>query len=413
MMTRRLPALLALPGMGLTIALLVGLQAGLSGAELRHLLLDEVVEKGSLEMARAIVVACAGGALARLILQQGVSQAMVALAAEYAGDRKGLLAVCMLAVVALNFTALTGVGAILLLGSLVLPVLLAAGFSSRFAGVLMLLGIAIGGLVNPLALQIYQDVLQVELADCRSFSLTYACLLALVAGFYLWRQLRLEGKRFAWAAEPAARPNQIPTRALLTPVLPIFLILCPGLQLTPLAAILVALLYGSLVLQPARWLHTLSEAVIEGIREVAPVIALFIGLGMAIVALTNDLSRNALAPMVQFGLPTSAVAYVLYFTLLAPLATYRGPLTLYGLGGGVAALMAHSGVLPVPAILAAFLCLGQVQSVCDPTCTHAVCVGQILGESPERLALHALPYVWGFLAVALTYAVLVQGVLGN
>ena len=410
MMSRRLPALLALPVMGLSMALVVGVQAGLDGPALRHLLLDVVIEKGSVEMARAIVVACAGGALARLILQQGISQAMVGLAAEYAGERKDVLAVAMLVVVALNFTALTGVGAILLLGSLILPVLLATGLSPRFAGGIMLFGIAIGGLINPLALQIYQDVLRVDLAACRAYSLAYAGLLSLVALVYVGCQLRFgENQRFAWAAEVVLDRPALPRRAFLTPVLPLLLMLCPGVQLPPLAAILVSLVYGSLALQPRRWLQTLSAALIEGVREVAPVVALFIGLGMAIVALTNDLSRAALAPLLHWGLPASAPGFVVYFTLLAPLATYRGPFTLYGLGGGLAALMAQ--VIPVQAVLAAFLCLGQVQSICDPTCTHSVCVGQILNQTPERLALHCLPFVWAFVALALTYAVLVQGVL--
>lgn len=170
-------------------------------------------------------------------------------------------------------------------------------------------------------------------------------------------------------------------------------------------------MYGSLVVQPRRWLHNLSSALIEGVKEVAPVIALFIGLGMAIAALTSDLSKEALSPLLAVGVPQNPIGYVVYFAVLAPLATYRGPLTLYGLGGGVAALLVHSGALPVKAVLAAFLCLGQVQSVCDPTCTHLVCVAQLLQESPERLALHAGPYLWLFLLLGLSLAALVQGVL--
>jgi hypothetical protein len=406
MMARRVPALLALPAMGVAIGLLAGLHHGLNSAALFDLLVKRIVTEGSVAMARAMVVAFAGGALAQMVMFQGISQALVGRAAEYAGDRQLPLTFAMLLVVVINFTALSGVGAILMLGHLVLPILVGAGVPPRQAGVVMLFGIAIGGLVNPLALQIYSDLIHVPLQRCVQLSWSYLVLLALSACAYVWRNMG-RSNNFAWAAEVPPIRAKLGFWPMLTPVLP--LLMMGPLGLPPLVAILAALLYGSLVVRPKDCLANLTRAAIEGIREVAPMVALFVGLGIALEAINHPYTREVLTPILQWGAPRGPVAYVLCFSLLAPLAAYRGPLTLYGLGAGVAALLVQ--VLPATAVLAAFLCLGQFQSICDPTCTHAVCVGQIVGEAPERLAWSAAPYVWGFVTLGLSLAVSFQAVL--
>ncbi len=409
MVNRWMPAMLALPCLGLAVAMVVGLHHHMNWSQLQELMSVEILGKGSVAMARSIVVAIFGGALAQLVTQKGMTRALVASAAEYGGDHKVGIGIAMLVVVAINFTSLSGVAAILLVGNLVLPILISVGFSPRFAGTLMLFGVALGGLVNPLSLQIFVDIFKVDFADCLRLSTHYLILLGGVAMAYLLFQTKRE-RRFAWASPvPTEQPPPLKWWALLTPALPLLLM---GLfQVTPLPAILLSLVYGSLITQPRQCLASLSQALIEGIREVAPVIALFIGLGVALEAFRHPLSEAALGPLVAGLTPQAPLAFVLGFTLLAPMATYRGPLTLYGLGGGVAVLLVKSQVLPVTALLAAFLCLGQFQSICDPTCTHNVCVGQIVKESPERLALHALVWVWTFVLLATSWAVWGQGIL--
>lgn len=401
MMTRRLPALLSLPAMGLSIGLLVSLHHRLDARAALHLLGDEILGAGSVSMAPSMVVAFAGGALGQVISRQRISQALVSRAAEYAGDRHLPLLFLMLIAVALNFTAISGVGAILMVGNLVLPTLVAAGISPLRAGVTMLFGIALGGLVNPLALQIYIDLLKVPMNLCLEFALGFQALLLLAACFFIF----WGGRRpsFAWAAESEeGEPGNPGLAALVTPVVPLLLMVL--LKFPPLVAILISLIYGCLVVEPKLFVSNLTRSLVEGIQQAAPMVAVFIGLGIALQAVNHPLTREILAPALSWGLPRTAPGFVLYFSLLAPLSTYRGPLTLYGLGGGVAAMMVS--VLPVGAVLAAFLCLGQFQSICDPTCTHSVCVAQILNESPERLAWAAAPFVWSFVVLGLSWAVL-------
>ena len=65
--------------------------------------------------------------------------------------------------------------------------------------------------------------------------------------------------------------------------------------------------------------------------------------------------------------------FVLVFGLLSFLAIYRGPLNVWGLGSGIVALLAASGMNPVAAMVALRLD-SNVQAVCDPTNSHNVWV---------------------------------------
>ena len=216
---------------------------------------------------------------------------------------------------------------------------------------------------------------------------------------------------FCWAEfsgpeEPSPRPHPL---AYLTPLLPLMFFAALGWP--PLASLALATLYGCLVVRPRQWLSTLTVSMVEGARDVSGLLVLLAGLGMATAALSHPLAGATLQPYLQSVPLRNPWTFLACFSLLAPLATYRGPLALYGLGGGVASLLVSHGLLPPVAVLAAFLCLGQVQSVCDPTCTHGLCLAQLVHEPSEKFCWEALPAIAAFLLLGLSYALWVQRVL--
>ena len=73
--------------------------------------------------------------------------------------------------------------------------------------------------------------------------------------------------------------------------------------------------------------------------------------------------------------------------------------------------MAKSTVLPAVAVMTAFMSVGQIQSVCDPTNTANVWIGQFVQISPEKILKHTLPYILVFIFLALTGMVTLGGVL--
>jgi hypothetical protein len=124
---------------------------------------------------------------------------------------------------------------------------------------------------------------------------------------------------------------------------------------------------------------------VRGIEDGAPAAILFMGIGMLLNALKLPGVEAGLKPIVTAIPLNSALAYVLFFGLLSPLALYRGPLNLFGVGIGVYSLMFTLGVLPPLALLAAVMSVVQVQNVCDPTNTHNVWVANFTGVRVEEI----------------------------
>ena len=80
-----------------------------------------------------------------------------------------------------------------------------------------------------------------------------------------------------------------------------------------------------------------------------------------------------LSPVISAMIPSSPITYVLIFGILSPLAIYRGPLNMFGLGSGISALLVASGMNPIAAMLALRMD-SNLQAVCDPTNSHNVWV---------------------------------------
>jgi len=130
MAARRLPAILAVPLMALAIAALAGEgPAALAG----------VVVDGTVRLAPVIATVVFGALLSRVTMQTGIAETIVSYAAEFGGDRPIVVAFVMAGVVAALFTSLYGLGAIIMVGSIVLPIMMTVGIPRRTAATLFLL----------------------------------------------------------------------------------------------------------------------------------------------------------------------------------------------------------------------------------------------------------------------------------
>ena len=253
------------------------------------------------------------------------------------------------------------------------------------------------------------DVLKLPQAVVQEYVVAYGALFALTTLVYLGVGMYRERGSFNWAQSAELPKTKVPLAALLTPILPIALIFCFGMPIIP--AFIVGILWGVLTTDPRRCVNNLSAAVLEGLKDVAPVLGLFVGLGMCLGAMTAEPPKAVMAPILAAVIPGRPLSFVLVFSVLAPLALYRGPLNMYGLGAGVASILLGSNLMAPTAILAAFFGVGQVQGVCDPTNTHNVWLAQFTKVGAEKLLKATLPYVWAFVVVALLWAAFVAKAL--
>ena len=397
MYTKRLSALLALPIMALVVALVAMHDRPLDALAL-------VFGTGTTRLAGAMTNAIFGAMLAHVVFSCGIAETIVKKAAELAGDRVLPVAFILMLATAVSFLALTGLGAVIMVGTLVLPILIGVGIRPLAASGIFLFGLSIGGVWNVAGWGFYRDVLKVSLGTVSSFAAIVSACIFVAAVVYILRNARAH--RTAWAMPTAPPPASaaIPGAALLTPLLPVFLILgfkyanvlTGGLLKSQVfeinAALTLAALYGILTTRPRELANTLMGALTEGIRSVAPVLGLMIGIGMAVTALMSEPVVAVMKPALQAVVPTTPAGYILFFGLLSPLALYRGPLNLYGLGAGIGAIL--TALLKPHLVVGALMSTGLIQGVCDPTNTHNIWTAGFAKTDVNDVLRSTLPYVF-------------------
>jgi hypothetical protein len=419
MIARKLPALLAVPLMALATAALAGLplqHAPLPSDDpkVAHDLAS-VVTMGAIRLAPVYATLFFGALLSRVVLTTGIAETLVTYAAEFGGDKPLVLSLLMCAVVAILFTTVTGLGAIIMIGTIVLPVLMTVGVPRATSATLFLLAFGLGYILNIAQWKFYGTIFGVDRTAFQSYAFVIFAVQAVVLVAYavvraratrdyatkvVLRQPRDDGEN------PRKRVGPL---ALITPVLP--LVLLRGFGVDAIVGFAIAALYGVLVTQPRAAVKTLMSSWIRGIEDVAPATILMIGIGMLLVAANTPQVQAAVTPLVASVAPRSPLAYVVLFGLLSPLALYRGPLNPYGVGIGVYTVLAALHVLPAVALVAAVMAVVQVQNVCDPTNTQNVWVANFTGTGVERITRLLLPWQVGVATLAVIAAVAFGGAL--
>lgn len=473
MISRRLTATIAIPLCALSIAAVALFPVALTQGLLAFLneLTQQVVEPGIVRLSTWVFAVILGAVLAAQMRINGAAERVVRYTAEYAGEDRFKLGLSMLLVIAVLFTTLGGLGAVILVATICLPVLFSLGIERRVAGGIFLLGLSLGGALNPANWQGYKDVLasldvpaalRLELSNIISFAVIMALLFLAVAAAFILQ--KLSEKRYVfrnlaglvisaaalgglgWVVStsasltllfmnvlatmlglliallcgllllrccllPFARSEQSWTSrtdnwlAAASLLIPILLLLWTNVhrQLNPespidlgiLAALCIGIVFCALssLTRSGRAVNQLMQALFEGVTQAAPAIILLIGIGILLKATMLPDVLSSFAPVFARLPVNSPIAFVASFLVLSPLALYRGPLNLYGMGFGIMGILSGAGVLHGSLIMAAFFSVGMLQGVCDPTNTHNVWIANFCKVPVNELTRLLFPWV--------------------
>ncbi len=485
MFLRKLPALLALPLMAIAIG---ALEVAAGRLTFRDLTLG-VIADGSVRLADPIVISMFGGMISLLMQKSGVAESFVKKGAELAGDNPLVVAVVMLAIIATLFTTIGGLGAVIMVGTIVLPILASIGVKEHISAGLILFGISLGGLLNANNWAVYTSVLGMDRAIVSSYALMLFGLVAVMGVVFLAlelvrsRLLRFKPRALlrmgvtgvvtvlavivlfwltpTWLAldipalarwigaaggivllvlmgRDALRSLRQPEApavawyAYFIPLVPLFLILIYDIPYVP--AFIGGLVYGILATFRKGSLNLVTRSVIDGSSSVIPAVVLMLGIGMLLSAILGPTTTGPgaywhteaaspvaapemtsqsvvkvwpvledMQPLLKAIVPESFLGYVLVFTLLGPLALYRGPLNVWGLGYGVGGVLLATGVAP-GAVMGILMSLGIIQGVSDPTNTQNVWIANEVRLDVNVILWRTLPYSWIVAALGLVVA---------
>jgi hypothetical protein len=326
----------------------------------------------------------------------------------------------MAAAVAILFTTLGGLGAVIMIGTIVLPILISVGIKPLQAAGIFLLGFATGLELNLANWAYFLQLTKVS----RDNMITFALILVGVTGaatlLFIFRELGggkatvtawpMESKEVAEAKEKLAQA-QAPWYSLIAPLVPVLLILEPAIidllglpaawkWVIPIVpALIIGLLYAALTTKPKELLTLLPKTAYGGLQDGAPAILLMIGIGMVLNAVLAPQIAKPMGELLKGIVPTTQIPYILFFAVMAIFALYRGPMNFFGLGSGIVGLIIQANLLAPIATVAGFLCAERVQSAGDPTNTHNVWTAAFVGEDVNKLTFKLIPYLWGIAAI--------------
>lgn len=391
MMTKKLPAILALPLLGIIIAAIAGVPFMTPAKEEGQTIMAFVIASGASKLAGTIIATIFGAIFAKIIQKQGISDAIIRKAAELAGDKPIAIAIVLTAATAVIFTAISGAGPVIMVSTIVIPLMLSAGIAPTVAASLVLMGLSIGLIFNVANYQMYIDVIGMDIEVIKSTSLVMGIISIFVTLAYIVINVNRKSVRSSWAmpAEDRDRKRVNPI-ALFTPLLPILLVFL--FKFNAEISLLIAIVVTVLITSPKQTVQIISGATVEGIKDVAGVIALMIGIGILLNGVAAEATTALMQPLISAILPANPVVYVILFTILSPLALYRGPLNMYGLGSGLANIFLAAGTLSPVAVGMALRSTSVVQCISDPTNTQNVIVADFAKVDVNDILKSTLPY---------------------
>lgn len=405
LMTKKIPTLLALPLMAVVICVIAGVPAvgtNADGAAIGWL--QTVLEAGTVRMGSAIMAVIFGAWLGELMNKTGVTETIIKKSAELGGDRPLIVTLIMSAAVAVLFTTLNGLGSIIMVGSIVLPILISVGVPAMSAACIFLMAFTCGLTFNIANWKSFSGIFSLEIEQIQSFAVYMLIATVIATLILIVLEFKKNGVKFAFSApiEETEIKQVAGVRgalAMLTPIIPIVLVAVFKVPVCPafIAGIIWILIFTSKNFSKA--MNLLVKTCYDGITNSAPAVILMIGIGILYLAVTHSMVKEVLNPFLLAVVPSGKLGYIIFFSLLAPLALYRGPMNLFGLGSGIAALVIGLGTLSPLAVMAAFLAAERIQGCGDPTNTQNVWTANFCEVDVNGITKKLLPYLWAIAVV--------------
>jgi len=405
LMTKKIPTLLALPLMAVVICVIAGVPAvgtNADGAQIGWL--QTVLEAGTVRMGAAIMAVIFGAWLGELMNKTGVTETIIKKSAELGGDRPLIVTLIMSVAVAVLFTTLNGLGSIIMVGSIVLPILISVGVPAMSAACIFLMAFTCGLTFNIANWKSFSGIFSLEIAQIQSFAIYMLVATVIATLILIVVEFKKNGVKFAFSAPvEETETKQISgirgTLAMLTPIIPIVLVAVFKVPVCPafIAGIIWILIFTSKSFSKA--MNLLVKTCYDGITNSGPAIILMIGIGILYLAVTHSMVKEVLNPFLLAVVPQGRIGYIIFFSLLAPLALYRGPMNLFGLGSGIAALVIGLNTLSPMAVMAAFLAAERIQGCGDPTNTQNVWTANFCEVDVNGITKKLLPYLWAVAVV--------------
>lgn len=367
---------------------------------------------------KTIAIIVFGAWFGRMLVDTGIAGYIIRKTVELAGDKPLVTTLLLSIVCALIFTSAFGVGSVMAIGMIVLPILFSLGIDKKTALGAYLLAVAAGMYLNiAYVSQFFAVFKNVKYDDNYIHFAVMATIvhIAVMVAFILFNYKRAQkgGRARAWAASTA--PEVKETKALrwdcmIVPFLPIIMVSFFKWQPVPsfLLGIFLGLLLTGNMVSYSLAVEKIQKTLYDGIADSGLLIGMLysVNIFQAAAKQVSPILQNLLGGII----PTTPVVILIAVCVLAPLALFRGPLMIWGSGIALVSIFQAMGVFSEMFLFALFLIppVAIVAGAC-PTQSWTMWGLSYAKLEPKQYIKTNLPWAWVILIIVEIMAYIMIG----
>lgn len=307
-------------------------------------IVTDIIQKGADNYAPTAIVVILGSWFGRMLVETGIASSLIRRAVELGGDKLLVTTALVSIVTTFIFTSTFGVGAVIAIGIIALPVLFSIGVPERVAVPAYTMSIAAAMYINPV---LFKQIIMFFPAGSVEFNGPYfqfgliatgvamgVILLMLVFNLTLLKPVK------TWAV-PVTKVNtaHVPAISYIVPIVPVLMAVC--FNWTPLPGMLLAIFLTLVTTNKLLPWNNAQSMVLKALKDGTTDVALLLGmlLMVAIFGAAAGKVAGILKATLGSFIPTNAWTIALAFGLLAPLGLFRGPLMAWGAGAATIAIL--------------------------------------------------------------------------
>ena len=322
--------------------------------------LTHIYTTGPAEYAKSILVNVFFGAFfGRVLVDSGIAATLIRKVVELGGDKPRITMSLLCIVTAVIFMSMTGIGPVISIAVIVLPILMSLGISVPVALFSFMGSIMAGIFANIVNFKQYQTIYAGFNPAAESYTYNdyfqigmIGMIVSLVVVLTVANISMNKKKRYAMAANVPAEGGDAPMISWLAVLLPVLGVVLLDLSIILgfiLAGIWALLFTGKLRGGYKEICRQFAKLFTDGAVDVAPMV----GFLMTLAMFNNSAAYASPYFSAIFGdwIPQSPLVLAIVFAILTPLGFFRGPMNLVDSGSAILAVVLAVNPTMSPAFL--------------------------------------------------------------
>lgn len=367
---------------------------------------------------KTIAIIVFGAWFGRMLVDTGIAGYIIRKTVELAGDKPLITALLLSVVCALIFTSAFGVGSVMAIGMIVLPILFSLGIDKKTALGAYLLAVSAGMYLNIAYVSQFFAVFKNVKYDDHYIQFAIIATIvhvAVMVAFILYNYTRAQkgGRARAWAASRAPEVKEAQAlrwHCMMVPFLPIIMV--SFFKWQPIPSFLLGIFFGLLLtknmISYELAVEKIQKTLYDGIADSGLLIGMLysVNIFQAAAKQVSPILQNLLGGII----PTTPVVILIAVCVLAPLALFRGPLMIWGSGIALVSILQAMGIFSEMFLFALFLIppVAIVAGAC-PTQSWTMWGLSYAKLEPKQYIKTNLPWAWTILIIVEIVAYVMLG----